>query len=269
MIFFILVAIFPHYAFPGSASQHALSPAVFISAKTLLSELSEEHDIVMVDVRSEKEFEECNIPDSINIPLYSVKVKSFLKNKKLVLINNGFNLVSLKEAGEELNRKGYSIRILYGGLLAWRNAGGKLSGDPLSIKNIDLVNAEDMFMEINGDNENLLLMNLVFPSEETSQIENQNIISVPVRDSKDILIMFNDLLKKKKATPYLSVLIANRDGNQYEKVAHILKGYKDKNIFYLKDGIESYHTFLGKQVMMKNRSKVSSIKQDECSSCSE
>ena len=264
MIIIIIVIAFPIYAYSNDESSRVL----FITVDSLFSELNENNNIVMVDVRSEKEFGEFNIPDSINIPLYSVKVKSFLKNKKLVLINNGFNLGNLKEAGEELLNKGFSVRILYGGLLAWRNAGGKLAGNPQSFKKLDLVGAEDLFSEINEDENNLLVINLISSSDKEGHIKIPNIINVPVRENKDILIMFNDFLKKRRPSQYKNFLIANTNGDQYENIAHVLSKYKDKNIFYLEGGIESYLAFLNQRDLLKNRGKVSSVKQDECSSCS-
>ncbi|MGD9161468.1 MAG: rhodanese-like domain-containing protein [Desulfobacteraceae bacterium] len=267
-IFFILAISFfsPIYAL-NSLDSHE-SNSLFISAKSILNDPENNRNILFIDVRDKNEFEEYHIPDSLNIPLYTIKTKRFLRDKNIVLINNGFNLSHLKETGEELITEGYSVKILHGGILSWKKAGGQVTGDPVSIKNLYLVSAKDLYSEINKGTENLLVMNLTYSPEKDSLIENPNINNVSVRDNKDILIMFNNLVKKKETTPYLNVLIANYEGTQYEKIAHVLKGYEDKNIFFLKGGMESYQAFLNQQAMLKKRGEISSVKQDDCGSCS-
>lgn len=268
-IFLIIVSfLFSIHFYADASSVDDSSQSLYVSAKSLLNELSKNQDFVLIDVRDKNEFEEYHIPDSINIPLYTIKTKGFLRDKRLVLINNGFNLKSLKETGEALVSKGYSIRILQGGLLAWQKAGGNLIGDAAGIKDINLISSEELFSEISKDSGNIVVINLTSASDNKTNIDLPGKVNVPVKDIKDIPVIVSDQIKKNGSNPYINLLITDKDGGEYETIDHALSEYKDINIFYLRGGTNSYQAFLNKQAMLKNRKKIGVEKENECSTCS-
>ncbi len=59
-------------------------PAFAISVESVLRKLKKKEKIVLVDVRNREKFEKIRIPGSINIPLFAIKTKTFLKHKPLV-----------------------------------------------------------------------------------------------------------------------------------------------------------------------------------------
>ncbi|MBN1903884.1 MAG: rhodanese-like domain-containing protein [Deltaproteobacteria bacterium] len=264
----IVSFLFSIHFYADASSVDDSSQSLYVSAKSLLNELSKNQDFVLIDVRDKNEFEEYHIPDSINIPLYTIKTKGFLRDKRLVLINNGFNLKSLKETGEALVSKGYSIRILQGGLLAWQKAGGNLIGDAAGIKDINLISSEELFSEISKDSGNIVVINLTSASDNKTNIDLPGKVNVPVKDIKDIPVIVSDQIKKNGSNPYINLLITDKDGGEYETIDHALSEYKDINIFYLRGGTNSYQAFLNKQAMLKNRKKIGVEKENECSTCS-
>ena len=67
------------------------NPAFSISMETVLRKLKKKEEIILVDVRSREAFERFRVPGSINLPLFALKTKAFLKSKPLVLINDGWH----------------------------------------------------------------------------------------------------------------------------------------------------------------------------------
>ena len=59
------------------------SSGCWISVESVLKKLNKEKEIQLVDVRPKSDFEKIRIPSSINIPLFAVKTKAFLKRKDL------------------------------------------------------------------------------------------------------------------------------------------------------------------------------------------
>nr|WP_303649986.1 rhodanese-like domain-containing protein [Desulfobotulus pelophilus] len=115
-----------------------------------------EGQIVLMDTRPADVFESCHIPDSINVPLYGIRTRSFLKKKSIVLVGNGFSLGAAVSMGEELNKAGYSASVLAGGLLAWQERGGRLAGDPFACHGLAVV-SPDLFAESLGREQPLMI----------------------------------------------------------------------------------------------------------------
>ena len=84
------------------------NPAFAISAESVLQKLRENQDIILIDVRKRVEFEKFRIPGSINIPLFAIKTKAFLKSKSLVIVNEGYNYSELEQECEHLREAGFS-----------------------------------------------------------------------------------------------------------------------------------------------------------------
>ena len=108
-----------------------------ISVESVRHKLKEKQDILLVDVRNKEEFEAFSIPGSVNIPLFAIKTKSFLKPKFLVLLNEGYNYDELEQACEDLRESGFTVWVLHGGLYYWKEKGGRLKGNPFMQKELN------------------------------------------------------------------------------------------------------------------------------------
>ncbi len=76
--------------------------------------------ITLVDVRSSQAFRKGFVPGSINIPEYSIRTKRFLKQKRLVLMNDGISNQSLIHTCQRLRKSGFrNVSVLPGGIFAW------------------------------------------------------------------------------------------------------------------------------------------------------
>jgi len=88
------------------------NPAFAIFVESVLRKLKKKQEIVLIDVRNREEFEKFRIPGSINIPLFAIKTKTFLKRKPLVLINEGESYRPLEQECKRLRDTGFTVSIL-------------------------------------------------------------------------------------------------------------------------------------------------------------
>jgi hypothetical protein len=82
--------------------------------------IKENADYTLVDLRSEKEFGEYNIPGSVNIPVGDVLSSELTRNQKVLLYGN--DDVTSAQAWFILKSANYkAVYILNGGMNAWKN----------------------------------------------------------------------------------------------------------------------------------------------------
>lgn len=98
------------------------------------SDLAEEaaknpQGILWVDVREGAAHERTRIPESLPIPLPSVKTKGFMRGRRVVLVDEGFGNPAMESECRRMRELGFSdVSLWYGGLNAWRRLGGVLEG---------------------------------------------------------------------------------------------------------------------------------------------
>ena len=98
----------------GTSVHHLMSFAV--TPDWVKAKLNKTPKPVIVDVRRPESFEKIRIPQSINLPLYAIKTKLFLRNKQVVLVNEGFDYMALAEEARKLKQSGYSVSNLIRGI---------------------------------------------------------------------------------------------------------------------------------------------------------
>src|SRR5215831_18296946 len=76
---------------------------------------------VFLDVRSQHLFRLAHVPGAMNLPLFAIKGKAFLRTKELVLLNQGHSNRELLQEAERIQSLGFrSVRVLNGGMRAWQ-----------------------------------------------------------------------------------------------------------------------------------------------------
>jgi rhodanese-related sulfurtransferase len=118
------------FANPAMAAEQAAvkvkkhDPALLISVAEFRKTISENKNVLVIDVRKPEDFEKIRIPSSMNMPLFSVKTKLFLKSKQLILVNEGYNYSQLEPECIGLRKAGFKVNILHGGLYYWESSAG-------------------------------------------------------------------------------------------------------------------------------------------------
>ncbi len=91
-----------------------------VRAPALKRMIAEQKDLLLVDLRSERSFEEGHIDGAVNVPLYRLgrDYSGIPLDRTLVLIDDrGFRTFL---AGSYLEMKGYRVLRLFGGMQAWQ-----------------------------------------------------------------------------------------------------------------------------------------------------
>ncbi len=243
--------------------------AFAVSVKTVLHRLKQGQKITLVDIRSAADFERLKIPGSINVPLFAVKTKPFLKTNPLVLVNAGYGYGRLETECRRLKKTGYRVSILDGGLPAWHRRGGLLVGDLFALQDMKRVSSQTFFNEKNYTNG----LEIDISSKRTQDSKQLLPSAVHLPFSGDVrgkrAARFQKKLKqiaKKSNTPFGSVMIFDQDGARYERIQAIFAN-TDLKIFYLKDGLAGYKKYLQNLALSRQPREKRTKKLIKCNNC--
>jgi len=242
-------------------------PALAISVETVLRKLKKKEGVVLVDVRNREEFEKFRIPGSINMPLFSIKTKSFLKSQSLVLINEGYHYGPLEQECKQLRDSGFnSVWVLNGGLNVWKESGAPLNGDIFVQKELNRMPPQVFFEEKND--ENWLLIDVSKPKNPESRYLIPQAIAIPfVDDAEQCVSSIKRAMGRDKTNRLLSLLIFDERGEQYERVEKLIEEAGLRSVFYLKGGLKGYKTFLQRQALIWQPKEHSTKTLKKCASC--
>lgn len=236
----------------------------YVPVKDFLKGLSVKHEEIIVDIRPQKDFETVHIPDSLNIPLFALKTKSFLKDKNVFLINKGYDYEALEDECTNLIKNGYNIMIILGGLNSWKDEGGSLEGSPSAIEAINKVQALEVYQQ--AGHQDVLLINLSPNKSKFDDALTSKSISVPYINEKSFPVKLTECLKNNQRKNIEPLLFISEHGENYDKVHQIIKTMGIKNVFYLEGGLDAYKKFLNEKFLMSKTEKITS-NNNKCGTC--
>lgn len=238
---------------------HNLSFAV--SVDSVVQDIKRKRDVSLIDVRGRHEFDAVHIPGSINIPLYSIKTKPFLKTGRLVLVGNGHLYGPLADECEKLAEKGFHASILWGGLNAWKQKGLDLEGDVFEAEKINLISPRDFHLEKDYQGNTCILIsggkNKDYGKDypcftHIEKLEDDSIKSLAGSGDKQQLRL---------------IFIGNEDGEGYDQYKELVEKSGLSNVFFLSGGLKGYKKFLEK-LSLSLRSRESRLQlSDRCVPC--
>ncbi|MHB8894639.1 MAG: rhodanese-like domain-containing protein [Candidatus Geothermincolia bacterium] len=221
--------------------------AVLISVPEALEESSDVKGLTFVDVRSADAFARLRIPRSINIPLYAVKTKAFLRDKSIVLINEGFQMRPLETECEALVAGGVrSARVLEGGIAAWAGRGGSLEGDPVYLRDIRLLPQATYAAE--PEREHLLTVFVGERADAAREILPGAVLVPFAAGGEEFLGRLEKAVRLAPAANVTTVLLVDEAGMDYQRLRFIhdakrFRGERPVNFYCLADGLEGYRRF--------------------------
>jgi rhodanese-related sulfurtransferase len=217
-------------------------PLLAISVEAVLYNLRQNQKLILVDVRSGKDFERLHIPGAINIPLHAVKTKIYLKASFLVLVNGGFSYAELEDECRRLAARGFKVSILDGGLPAWQRKDGKLTGDLFAVNEMKTISAPVFFREKDYENTLVIDISPEHKEEFSRLIPYAKYIPI-VAGSDPPATELSKLIANHKNMPFQSVVIVNETGEQYEKAEKFMK-QMGIEAYKLKGGLAGYQKYL-------------------------
>ena len=220
----------------------------FVSAESLISSHAQ-GKATFVDVRAPQAFERYNIPGSLNIPLHAVKAKTFLKPTAAILVDEGHATANLETACAELRKAGFAkVSILDGGLYAWRTKRGPLSGDAIAHRELERMDASELFVERLYDD----WLVLDFSSTKRPALRRwlpRDIESIDVKGDA-VASIKTSVAKRRGVTPALRILVISDTGKDYDAIARIVAKSGVTNASYLEQGLSDYADHVTKQTVM-------------------
>jgi rhodanese-related sulfurtransferase len=239
--------------------------ALLISVESILQKIKEKQKIILADVRRKEEFTKFRIPSSINIPLFAIKTKPFLKFGLLVLINEGYNYRGLEQECKHLRQAGFNAWILNGGLYYWKQKGAPIHGNGLSQSTLNKIPPDVFFLE--KDYDNWLLVDVSRRKNlQTGSIFPESIYLPYENNEEKFLSSIKKILRNHKDKSFFMPLIFNQKGEKYYKIEKVFQKTCFKNVFFLQGGLEAYGKFL-KQKDIVPLAKNSKKTLKKCPTC--
>lgn len=241
------------------------NPSMLSSADWALR-CSKKNEILLIDVRGHEEFERIRIPGSMNVPLFAIKTKTFLKPKPLVLVNEGYSYAPLERACKDLRECGFKVSILTGGLNSWKQAGGPLEGDPFAQRELNRMPVRVFFEERNYEEW------VVVDASESPIPDSRHLIPEGIHipfshNRRDFISGLRSASAEDKSKSPVSFLIFNEAGGQYEEIEAAAQEAKLKNVFFLRGGLQGYKTFLQRQALIWQAEHQAEKRLKKCASC--
>jgi rhodanese-related sulfurtransferase len=221
-----------------------------VSVETVIQQISQQQRVMLVDVRKKSGFEQFRIPGSLNIPLFAVKTKTFLRNTPLILVDEGYRPRQLEEACEQFTQAGFEARFLYGGLNAWRAHGAPLQGDRVAQKNLNRVPPQQFFAE--QDEDTWLVIDVSASQRADTRALIPQAISLPYRkDDAQFVETFKKMVATRTTHPQRFVLVVDQQGARYDPLERMLQNTGVQPVFFLQGGLRAYTQCVTQQARIR------------------
>lgn len=199
-------------------------------------------NVIIVDVRPQKDYEHYHLPGSLNIPAYSIKTKSFLKSKPLILVDDGVSVASLLSVCGSLKASGFASVTVFGdGVHAWRelmtnNTGFKLKQDLREL-------TPKQFVSVKNEYQWLIILLDKNIDDIKKDFGRFRIIAY----SKGDTVFARNLgqaFASRNPVGDRRLLFVSRDGAGYAGIdAGMFKTYSN-SMYYLEGGLEAYRKYV-------------------------
>ncbi|PUB87477.1 MAG: hypothetical protein DBP00_09000 [gamma proteobacterium symbiont of Ctena orbiculata] len=202
---------------------------------------------LLIDVRDAKAFDRNKIPGSINLPLYTLKFKKSLLNRKIVLLNKGVHLSVLEKSCLELKALGFKrISVMHDGLKAWNDAGYPFTGATLTRLGFSELTPSEFVSVINE-------RDWAFIDLDHSSKELPNLLSPPsvIEYSEDFAVLRGkmDAFKAARKPGVLTgFLVVSQDGTSNRTIKRRLLDFGIKDVYYLSGGVSGFKRYMQEHV---------------------
>ncbi len=225
------------------------NPALFISVESLFRKPLRNDGTCLVDVRPLKDYERCRIPGSIQIPLFALASREYLKPSHLVLIGHGYDSGKLERACARLIASGFRATVLEGGIAAWVKKGRPLEGNVMGEERFIAVPLADFFEERHWGPW-IFVNTCVKEKAEGDRLIPQAFSLSQREEPREFVQQVQELLKNQEKRNPRFLLIFDDNGDAASRLASMLRQAGLGNVFFLEGGIAGYRKFLEQQLQV-------------------
>lgn len=209
------------------------------------------HRITLVDVRNKKAYASHRIPGAVNIPLFAVKQKGFLRQRNVVLMNEGRTHVDLLRACKELMANGFdSVKVLDGGIHSWITMNGAVEGNKTALVHHRVISSPEFVSALPERQWVVILLDGIKKANFVSLADNK---VIEYAGTMDQLVNILGNAFEKHGSKRHAVLLANQQGGNYQGITTLLKEHAVANVFLLDGGINEYQKYLSQHLAMRAR----------------
>lgn len=219
---------------PSSKDKSGFKPSYLVSCAEVMRMQRDREEVYLIDVRSADEFAEFSIPESMNMPLYSLSLKKYLRNAAIIIISKGYERKELISACEELSQKGFRPMILNGGLNAWKMAGGSLSGTYSEPEDLMTIDSSALFREMDSDGQIIICISC----DEKSLPDLKKTLPKAffIGQSKDQASGVEAIINKKRSGNLQRIVLVGDNIKEVRKLMEKMKTNRDFVFFGLSGG---------------------------------
>jgi rhodanese-related sulfurtransferase len=199
--------------------------------------------VLLIDVRKSSEYERYRIPGSLNLAPFSIKSKAFLKDKNIVLVNEGQSLTQLEKLCNQLESQGFkSVGVMAGGLYAWYQSRYPITGDNLAISKLKQITPAELLAALDErdwrfidlDNSLPVLADLLLSSEAIDYQSNKNAFISSV----------NKAVREFNGNYLSGFIVVSEKGDNYKAIERLFRLTDAGSVFYLSGGITELKRYL-------------------------
>jgi len=225
--------------------------------------LLESSKATFIDIRQPADYDSVHIPGAINIPLYAIKTKPFLRSDPIILINNGTRRRYYESECALLRQKGFDAYILEGGLNLWLHWGYPLVGDYFAQQTLQYINPVDLFVDRHF--KNWLIIDVSSSYKEGIDAL-PNTINIPVNENDSFEQTIRHYIRNLKTDALVSVVIISDTPEDYNKTMLVCSSIQNAQFYYVNGGRAAYNKFLQNQTLIKHPPQHARHKR-KCKTC--
>lgn len=231
--------------------------------------------VVLVDVRRADLHGRARIPGSLQIPLYAMRTKGFLRPKTVILIGEGHDEGALLRECARLGGAGFAqVRVLEGGIHHWRERGGPVEGDLEALAGLGRVTPADLDSALRTGEWRVAGFRVEAEDLALAPVGQAVLLPDPAA-GEEFVSAVRALQKRLPAGKgrLARLLLFDRKGDGCPQVEGVLRQAREAGqdlgtVFYLDGGLDALERY---QALQSNRATVgqlpSTVRQGRCGSC--
>jgi rhodanese-related sulfurtransferase len=248
------------HAGQGTRDPQNRDAAYLVPAHSIIQKVKKGQNLTLVDIRSKVEFEKVRITGSINVPIYFIKTKTYLKSKPVILVNAGFARRELMAECRSLSKLGFKVHILDGGLLAWHRKNGRLTGDLTHLQAYTRITPAALHREI--DKARIVAVDVSPKSAPEAKELFGGTIHIPYGTQAFTKTMHRKMEKESQAR----LVVYNQNGEDYLEIRQSLGRKGAHSVFYLEGGLDAYKKYTENYALLY-KTREERLKSTSCNNC--